>query len=100
MKSETSQHEGQEQTGALLCPLATPCQDACQFSVDEAFCRFEGEAVRGVCDTGRYRCPFYAWGEGPPLLFIHGLGDVARAYVPVISLLASSFRCIAYDLPS
>jgi pimeloyl-ACP methyl ester carboxylesterase len=62
--------------------------------------RFEKEAVHGVCPTGRYRCPYFIWGSGPPVAFIHGLGDLACSYVPVISALASDFRCIAYEQPT
>jgi pimeloyl-ACP methyl ester carboxylesterase len=68
--------------------------------LEEAWRRFENEAVHGVCVTGRYRCPYFTWGTGPPLVFIHGLGDVARSYVPVISVLSSDFRCMAYEQPS
>jgi pimeloyl-ACP methyl ester carboxylesterase len=68
--------------------------------LEEALQRFEGDAVHGICDTGRYRCPYFTWGKGPPLLFLHGLGDLACAYVPVISALADSFQCIAYEQPT
>ncbi len=66
----------------------------------EAQARFAREAVHGVCDTGRYRLPYYTWGEGPPLLFVHGVGDSCRSFVQPISRLSAHFRCIAYDLPS
>ena len=66
----------------------------------EARARFEREAVHGVCDTGRYRLPYYTWGEGSPLLFVHGLGDSCRSFMQPISRLSAHFRCIAYDLPS
>jgi magnesium chelatase accessory protein len=66
----------------------------------EAWERFAREAVHGVCDTGRYRLPYYTWGEGPPLLFVHGVGDSCRSFLQPISRLAAHFRCIAYDLPS
>jgi pimeloyl-ACP methyl ester carboxylesterase len=66
----------------------------------EARARFEREAVHGVCDTGRYRLPYYTWGEGPPLLFVHGIGDSCRSFIVPISRLSAHFRCIAYDLPS
>src|SRR5687767_9712367 len=82
--------------GQTVCPA--PCAGAA-LTLDEVFRRFEREAVRGTCDTGRYRCHYYAWGEGPPLLFLHGLGDTAAAYLPVIARLACGFRCVAYDLP-
>jgi pimeloyl-ACP methyl ester carboxylesterase len=68
--------------------------------LDEALRRFKQEAVHGVCPTGRYRCPYFAWGSGPPLVFIHGLGDLACCYVPIISILARDFRCIAYEQPT
>jgi 3-oxoadipate enol-lactonase len=68
--------------------------------LEEALERFEREAVHGICATGRYRCPYFVWGNGPPLLFLHGLGDLACSYVPVISGLADSFRCIAYEQPT
>src|SRR5215831_17727198 len=66
----------------------------------EARARFECEATHGVCDTGRYRLPYYTWGEGPPLLFVHGVGDSCRSFLQPISRLSAHFRCIAYDLPS
>ncbi len=69
-------------------------------SLAETLRRFEAEAVRGECDTGRYRCRYYTWGHGPPLLFIPGLSDDALSFVLVSGLLADQFRCIAYDLPT
>lgn len=66
----------------------------------EARARFEREAVHGVCDTGRYRLPYYIWGQGPPLLFVHGVGDSCRSFLQPIARLSTHFRCIAYDLPS
>ena len=61
---------------------------------------FNREAVQGVCDTGRYRMAYYVWGEGPPILFVHGLGDSAPFLRAPLSRLSAHFRCIAYDLPS
>jgi pimeloyl-ACP methyl ester carboxylesterase len=62
--------------------------------------RFTREAEKGYCDTSRYRCPYYVWGQGPPLLLIPGLADDARSFVQVMVHLAEQFRCIAYDLPA
>src|SRR5262245_50439891 len=76
---------------------ATPCS---AISLGEALARFKREACQGVCDTGRYRCRYSTWGEGPPLLFIHGLADISAGYVLPRALLAPSFRTIAYELPS
>jgi pimeloyl-ACP methyl ester carboxylesterase len=66
----------------------------------EALRRFEAEASPGVCDTGRYRCSYYTWGSGPPIVFIPGLSDDALSFVLVVSLLSRHFRCIAYSLPT
>lgn len=61
--------------------------------------RFEREARWGMCPTGRYRMPYYVWGEGPPLVFIHGVCATSRAYIQPISQLAKHYRCIGYDQP-
>lgn len=95
---------------ATHCPLAGApnCHEVCPAHVphtlppldfDEAMTRFRHEAQHGVCDTGRYRLPYFAWGTGAPLLFIHGVSDVAESFVAPISRLAAHFRCIAYNLP-
>jgi pimeloyl-ACP methyl ester carboxylesterase len=66
----------------------------------EARGRFETEATRGVCKTAHYRMPYYVWGQGPPLIFVHGLADSSHSFLLPVSRLASRFRCIAYELPS
>jgi pimeloyl-ACP methyl ester carboxylesterase len=88
------------------CPLA--CVDTCAahpptitpVDLKGALARFEREAVRGTCDTSRYRMPYYTWGAGPPLVFVHGVCDSSRSFLLTISQLAAHFRCIAYDLPA
>jgi pimeloyl-ACP methyl ester carboxylesterase len=86
---------------AATCPERTLCAIAPpRIALADALVRLEREAVRGVCDTGRYRCNYYSWGTGPPLVFIPGLSDSSRAFVLPISRLSSHFRCIAYDLPT
>jgi len=80
------------------------CQAPCDgvlspVELEQARQRFEREAVHGVCDTGHYRCPYYVWGEGPALVFIHGIADDALSFIGPISMLSDSFRCIAYRLP-
>ncbi len=69
-------------------------------SLGEALARFERQASHGVCDTGRYHMPYFVWGEGPPLLFIHGVSDTGHSFLLPISRLSAQFRCIAYELPS
>lgn len=80
-----------------------PCSEAGlavgPIDLQEAVARFEREAERGTVNTGRYRLRYFAWGSGPPLVFVHGVGDSSRSYVPLASRLSSRFRCIGYDLP-
>jgi pimeloyl-ACP methyl ester carboxylesterase len=78
-------------TGA--CPAAAP------LTLAAALRRLDQEASQGVCDTGRYRCPYFAWGQGPPLIFVPGVAASGRSFVLLIAQLAAHFRCIAYDLP-
>jgi pimeloyl-ACP methyl ester carboxylesterase len=64
-----------------------------------AFAAFRAEAVAGVLHTGRYRMRYFAWGSGPPVVFVHGMADAARAFVMVMHRLARRFTCVAYELP-
>jgi pimeloyl-ACP methyl ester carboxylesterase len=66
----------------------------------EALHRFQREAVTGLCDTGRYRCPFFSWGDGPTLVCIPGLADDSKSFVQPLALLSRHFRCVAYDWPT
>jgi pimeloyl-ACP methyl ester carboxylesterase len=49
----------------------------------------EGRSV-GVVDTG---------GDGPPLLFVHGLGGIWQNWLLNIPAFMGSHRCVAVDLP-
>jgi pimeloyl-ACP methyl ester carboxylesterase len=69
-------------------------------SLAEAQARFQREAVRGVCDTGRYRCPYFVWGQGSALVCVPGLLDDSLSFVRLLALLSRHFRCIAYDWPT
>jgi pimeloyl-ACP methyl ester carboxylesterase len=82
-----------------VCALH-PGEQIAPIDFNEARTRFEREAVHGICETGRYRLPYYTWGQGPPLLFVHGVGDSCRSFIQPISRLSAHFRCIAYELPS
>jgi pimeloyl-ACP methyl ester carboxylesterase len=66
----------------------------------EALDRWRKEARSGICDTGRYRCRFFAWGQGQPVIFIHGYSDLARSFVPIMAHLTDKLQCIAYELPN
>jgi pimeloyl-ACP methyl ester carboxylesterase len=65
----------------------------------DVLARFEREAVHGVHDTGRYRCRYFSWGSGPPLLFVPGLSERPRAFLLVMSRLVGRFRCLGMELP-
>jgi pimeloyl-ACP methyl ester carboxylesterase len=65
----------------------------------EAQRRFRREATRGVLDTGRYRCGYAVWGQGPPLLLVPGLSDRGDVFVMLTALLSREFRCVTYDMP-
>jgi len=80
------------QTGIIESAPSIPLSDALE--------RWRVEARIGAFDTGRYRCRYFVWGRGQPLIFIHGLADRARCFVPVIAPLTDSFRCIAYEMPN
>ena len=65
----------------------------------DALAQWRSEATHASVDTGRYLCRYFVWGEGPPLVFIHGLCERARSFVPMMAGLRRQFRCIAYELP-
>ncbi len=75
------------------------CLSAAPLRLQEVLARFHREAKSGYCDTERYRCRYHSWGDGPPLLFIHGLGDDALSFIMPCARLSERFRCITYDLP-
>src|SRR5438270_11581467 len=86
-------------------PCDHPCQTSCAvtaapLTLEDVLARFEREARRGVCDTGRYRLPYYVWGSGPPLVLIHGVSDSSRSFLLPAARLSAHFRCVAYDLPA
>src|SRR5437773_1806971 len=81
---------------ATHCPLAgvPNCHETCPahtphvlppLDFDEAMACFRREAQHGVCNTGRYRLPYFTWGTGAPLLFIPGVSDVADSFIGPIS---------------
>jgi pimeloyl-ACP methyl ester carboxylesterase len=89
-----------EATADTSCPFIQSHAQLPTVILADAQARFQREAVRGVCDTGRYRCPYYVWGSGPPIVMIPGLADDSLSFILVSALLAPHFRCIAYDLPT
>jgi pimeloyl-ACP methyl ester carboxylesterase len=65
----------------------------------DARAAFRAGAARGVLDTGRYRMRYFAWGSGPPVVFVHGMADAGEAFVMVMHRLVGRFTCLAYELP-
>jgi pimeloyl-ACP methyl ester carboxylesterase len=61
---------------------------------------FQGQAEHRTLDTGRYRMRYFTWGSGPPIVFIHGMADAARAFIMVMHPLVANHTCIAYELPN
>ena len=42
---------------------------------------------------------YFVWGSGPPIVFIHGMSDRARAFAMVMHHLIERYTCVAYELP-
>jgi pimeloyl-ACP methyl ester carboxylesterase len=68
--------------------------------LSECVARWQREAHHDSFDNRRYRCPYYSWGDGPPLVFIPGLSLESTSFVMAMSRLRSQFRCIGYELPT
>jgi pimeloyl-ACP methyl ester carboxylesterase len=86
---------------AVSCALEGTClATSARMPLQEVLARLEREALWSTCDTGRYRVPYYSWGNGPPLLLIPGIADDARSFAQLAVHLAQHLRCIAYDLPA
>lgn len=60
---------------------------------------FRADARTDVFRGTRYRMRFFTWGSGPPIVFIHGMADRARAFAMVMIHLVERYTCIAYELP-
>jgi pimeloyl-ACP methyl ester carboxylesterase len=89
-----------DNSGCRIANAACGLADAaCGLALADALRRLNQEASHGVSDTGRYRCRYFSWGQGPALVFVPGVAASGRSFVLPIALLAAHFRCIAYDLP-
>lgn len=85
---------------AAPCPFVRSPSELPTITLTGAQAKFQSEAISGICDTRRYRCTYYVWGSGPPIVMIPGLADDRLSFLFVCALLSSHFRCIAYDLPT
>ena len=70
-----------------------------RLALEEALSRMDKDAVKGTIHTGRYLCRFIDWGQGEPLVILHGLGDNPRSFALLMAHLSQHFRCIAYQQP-
>ena len=52
-----------------------------------------------MIDHDRHPIAWREAGEGPPAVFLHGLGGTRTSWDPQLSGLADRFRCIAWDMP-
>jgi len=48
--------------------------------------------------AGEYEAAYWEWGEGSPLLLLHGFFGCGTVWQPVMAHLAPHFRCVALDL--
>jgi pimeloyl-ACP methyl ester carboxylesterase len=61
--------------------------------------RFDADAVPAAFHTGHYRLRYVTWGGGPPVVFVHGLGDLPRSFCMVMAgLVDRGFSVVGYDL--
>jgi pimeloyl-ACP methyl ester carboxylesterase len=54
---------------------------------------------KGEVQTSKGTLRYYDRGEGPPIVFLHGLATNPLIWRNVVSELAGSFRCICLELP-
>jgi pimeloyl-ACP methyl ester carboxylesterase len=73
---------------------------AADVPVATALLRLAQEGRPGWFDAGRYMLRYAAWGSGPPIVFVHGIADVARSFAMVAADLSQHFTCVLYELPS
>lgn len=60
---------------------------------------FRRGARTGAFHSSRYRLRYSVWGDGPPLVFVHGMAGAADQFVMLRHKLADRFTTVAYELP-
>lgn len=83
-----------------LAGATEPPECARKVVLADALADWRREATFGTVDTGRYRCRYFAWGDGPPLTFVPGTCSDGETFVPLMHRLRRHFRCVGYDLPA
>jgi len=64
-----------------------------------AWQNYRQQVRHGQIRTGRYQLRYFTWGQGRPLVFIHGMADAPQAFIMVMEELRERFCCVAYALP-
>jgi pimeloyl-ACP methyl ester carboxylesterase len=63
--------------------------------------RFRIEATPNAFHTGRYRMRYWTWGDGPTVVFVHGMADTTRSFaMEMAEMVDRGFRCVGYELPN
>lgn len=78
----------------------TTIEAAADVPVSTALRRLASEGRPGWFDAGRYILRYALWGSGPPIVFVHGIADVARSFAMVAADLSRDFTCVFYELPN
>jgi pimeloyl-ACP methyl ester carboxylesterase len=63
-----------------------------------ALAAYQAEARHGTFAAPHYRMRTVTWGQGPPLLFIHGLADQVRSFAMLMHQLQHHFTCVGIAL--
>jgi pimeloyl-ACP methyl ester carboxylesterase len=69
-------------------------------TIGDALHRLQAEAEHRTFAGPRYKCQYASWGNGPALIFIHGLADSIPSFAMPMSFLCHEFRCISYNQPN
>jgi pimeloyl-ACP methyl ester carboxylesterase len=78
----------------ILCASSVTAEQCIQ-----AWRNYRQQAHHGRIWTGRYHLRYFRWGQGQPLVFIHGMADAPEAFIMVMDQLRDQYLCVAYALP-
>jgi pimeloyl-ACP methyl ester carboxylesterase len=67
--------------------------------LQQALAAFRAQARCNVLSGTRYQMRYFCWGSGAPIVFLHGMADLAQAFIMVMNHLVERRTCIAYELP-
>ena len=84
---------------ALSCSQTEAPECARRLVLSECLDHWHREAQLGEVNTGRYRCRYVVWGQGPTLVMVPGMASDAISFVMLMDRLKAHFRCVSYELP-